>query len=126
MSLCLVVEDDADTLEGYAEYLGIAGFDVLTASDAVEMRAAVRARVPDVVVMDLWLPGEDGYTLIRELKEQPRTGSVPVLVVSASVRPEDKEHAREAGADGFVPKPCDPAQIVERLQVLLATAAGVN
>jgi DNA-binding response OmpR family regulator len=120
MPICLVVEDDADTREGYAEFLRLAGFEVLTASAGAEMRAAIDSLVPDVVVMDLWLPQVDGFALIGELKGNPRTASVPILVVSASVRASDKERARQAGADGFVGKPCTPGHIVEELTALLA------
>lgn len=120
MPICLVVEDDADTREGYAEFLRLSGFEVLTASAGAEMRTAIDSLVPDVIVMDLWLPQVDGYALIGELKGNPRTESVPILVVSASVRDSDKERARHAGADAFVGKPCTPAHIVGELTALLA------
>ena len=120
MPICLVVEDDADTREGYAEFLRLAGFEVLTASAGAEMRTAIDSLVPDVVIMDLWLPQVDGFALIGELKGNPRTESVPILVVSASVRASDKERARQAGADAFVGKPCTPGLIVEELTGLLA------
>lgn len=120
MPLCYVVEDHNDTREGYAEYLRGSGFDVRTASSAAEFRALIAERVPGVVVMDLALPGTDGRQLTREVKTDPRTRRVPVLVVSALVRPEDRDSAEDAGADAFLCKPVDPQTIVAELNRLLA------
>jgi CheY-like chemotaxis protein len=69
--------------------------------------------------MDLVMPGTDGFALTREIKNNPRTKSVPVLIVSASVRPQDRESAEQAGSDAFLPKPCDPQVIVSELNRLL-------
>lgn len=120
MPTCLVVEDHGDTREGYVEFLGFAGFTVLSAAGREEMIQRLSEEVPDAVVMDLQLPEVDGWTLIRELKASPRTKDVPVLVVSAAVRDSDKAGAFEAGCDGFLPKPADPDVIVAELERLLS------
>lgn len=124
MPVCLVVEDHSDTRDGYVEFFGFYGFDVLTAAGEDEMWQSLDRELPDVIVMDLHLPKTDGYSLIRQLKANERTRSIPVLVVSASVRPEDQERARRAGSDAFVAKPCDPASIVTQLKALLASKPG--
>ena len=121
MPLCVIVEDHGDTRDGYAEYLTMSGFDVLSAGDAEEFRRLLRDEVPDAVVMDLRLPSTDGWALTRELKQDPRTREVPVIVVSASVMPADIARAEQAGCDAFVPKPCDPSRVVTELKRLLQT-----
>ncbi len=123
MRLCYVVEDHGDTREGYAEYLRERGFEVRTAAGADGFRALLADKTPDAIVMDLALPGTDGQALTREVKGDPRTHGVPVLVVSASVRPEDRESAAQAGADGFLAKPCDPESIVTELNRLMGVRA---
>ena len=119
MPLCFIVEDHGDTREGYAEYLDWSGVDVRSASGAEELRKLLETEIPDVVVMDLRLPSIDGWTLTRELKQDPRTARAIVIVVSASVLPDDVQRARDAGCDAFLPKPCDPARLLTELQRLL-------
>lgn len=123
MTVCIIVEDHRDTREGYAEYIGLSGFSVLSASGADELRALLAAQVPDIIVMDLQLPGTDGWDLIREIKSDGRTSKVPVLVVSGWVRRVDREDAFKAGADGFVGKPCLPTEIVTQLHKLVKKPA---
>lgn len=120
MPRCVIVEDHGDTREGYAEYLTLSGFEVLSAGDAEELRELLKEDVPDAVVMDLRLPSTDGWALTRELKQDPRTRQMPVIVVSACVLPADIARAEEAGCDAFVPKPCDPSRVVTELKRLLA------
>jgi len=118
MALCMVVEDHPDTREGYVEYLGFAGLDVLAAGSAEELRALLATNIPDAIVMDLRLPKTDGWTLIRELKADQRTRDVPIIVVSACVRPSDREDAYRAGCDAFISKPNDPAEVLAQLRRL--------
>jgi CheY-like chemotaxis protein len=119
VALCIVVEDHRDTREGYVEYIGLSGFSVLSAGSADELRRLLSIQLPDVIVMDLQLPGTDGWDLIREIKKDGRTERIPVLVVSGWVRNVDREDAFRAGADGFVGKPCLPTEIVEELRKLV-------
>jgi CheY-like chemotaxis protein len=123
MPTCLIVEDHGDTREGYAEFLAFSGFDVVTAADGAAMWEALDARLPDAIVMDLHLPKTDGWSLIRALRRSPATRRIPVVVVSASVRDSEREDAVRAGCDSFIPKPCDPARIVEDLHRLIAACS---
>lgn len=121
------MEDHDDTREGYTEYLALSGFEIRGASGADAFRRLVESRVPDAVVMDLRLPSIDGWTLIRELKQDPRTAGVLVVVVSASVQPADVKRAQDAGCDAFLRKPCDPPRLLMELRPLLertSTAAS--
>ena len=124
MSLVYVVEDHEDTRDGYAEYLTGCGFEVRTVGDAGEFWQIVDQRVPDVILMDLRLPEVDGWALTREVRNDARTARVPVLVVSASVREEDRALALESCADGFLPKPCNLDEMVRGIERLLQRSAS--
>ena len=119
MALCFIVDDHGDTREGFAEYLRDWGFDVRTASDASELHALLATATPAAILMDVHMPRVDGWTLTREIKGNAGTRNVLVLVISASDRDEDLLRAEEAGADGFIGKPCDPHVIVSELTRLL-------
>jgi CheY-like chemotaxis protein len=115
MPRCIVVDDHGDTRAGYAEFLAAFGFEVQTAADGDELRRLLREWVPDAIVLDLQLPRTDGWQLTREIKSDPRTRHIPIVVVSACVMPAERADAEAAGCDAFIGKPCDPMSIVEEL-----------
>ena len=78
----------------------------------------MRDALPDAIVLDLQLPRTDGWQLTREIKADPRTRHIAVIVVSACVMPAERAAAQEAGCDVFIDKPCDPMEIVEELRRL--------
>jgi CheY-like chemotaxis protein len=119
MPLCFIVDDDDDTREGFAEYLREWGFEVQTASDAGELHTLLATTTPAAILMDVQMPRVDGWTLTREIKGNTKTRDVLVVVFSASDRDKDLQAAEDAGADGFIAKPCDPHVIVNELSRLL-------
>lgn len=121
MALCCIVEDHGDTREGYAEYLTGCGYDVRTVGDSAGFWHSVEEVVPDVILMDLRLPEIDGWTLTRLVREDRRTARVPVLVISASVRDEDRARAFQSGADAFLAKPCALDDILREIERLLGS-----
>jgi two-component system cell cycle response regulator/two-component system cell cycle response regulator DivK len=116
MPRCVVVDDHGDTRIGYAEFLSAFGFEVKTAADADELRAILAGWIPHAIVLDLQLPRTDGWQLTREIKAEPRTRHVAIVVVSACVMPSERAAAEEAGCDAFINKPVDPMVIVEVLR----------
>ncbi len=116
MPRCIIVDDHGDTRAGYAEFLAAFGFDVRTAADADELRLLLEDWLPDTIVLDLQLPRTDGWQLTRELKADPRTRDIAVVVVSACVMPAERAAAHEAGCDAFINKPVDPMVILEELR----------
>ena len=116
MARCIIVDDHTDTRAGYAEFLAAFGFDVRTAADAEELRALLHVWLPDAIVLDLQLPRTDGWELTREIKSDPRTRGIAVIVVSACVLPAERAAAEDAGCNAFINKPCDPLAIVEELR----------
>jgi two-component system, cell cycle response regulator DivK len=116
MSRCIIVDDHGDTRAGYAEFLSTFGFDVRTAADAEELRAIMQDWPPDAIVLDLQLPRTDGWELTREIKGDPRTRHIVIVIVSACVMPFERAAAEQAGCDAFINKPCDPMSIVDELK----------
>ena len=116
----LVVDDDPALRELLADYLGASGFVVDTAGDGMQMRERMAQAQPDVLVLDLMLPGEDGLSLARDLR---RSSTLPILMLSARGEEIDRVVGLEVGADGYLPKPFSPRELLARLRSLLRRAA---
>ena len=112
----LVVDDDASVRDMLAEYLGTHGFAVRTAADGTAMRAAIEAELPDLVLLDLRLPGEDGLTLARFLREHYDVG---IVMVTGSADVIDRVVGLELGADDYIGKPFDPRELLARVKSVL-------
>jgi CheY-like chemotaxis protein len=113
--LILVVEDFDDAREMYRDYLQFTGFRVDTARDGREAIEKTRALKPDLVLMDLSLPGIDGWEATRLLKSDPATKHIRIVALSAHALAAEGERARAAGCDGFIAKPCLPPDLVEEI-----------
>jgi CheY-like chemotaxis protein len=113
--LILLVEDYDDAREMYRDYLEYTGFRVETARDGHEALVKARGLNPDLVLMDLSLPGMDGWEATRILKTEPRTVHLIVVALSAHALALEGERARQAGCDGFIAKPCLPHELVEQI-----------
>ena len=112
----LVIDDDRKLCRLLSEYLGTAGFEVLTAHGAEDGLALERARHPDVVVLDVMLPGMDGFEVCRHLR---RASSVPIIMLTARGEVTDRVVGLELGADDYVPKPFEPRELVARIHAIL-------
>jgi two-component system OmpR family response regulator len=112
----LVVEDDPDVRGMIVEYLSGHGFDMAQAENGAAMRAAITARVPDAVLLDVNLGGEDGISLARWLRERHDLG---IIMVTAAGEVVDRVVGLEVGADDYVAKPFDPRELLARLKSVL-------
>ena len=117
--LVLLVEDYDDARDMYRDYLEFSGFRVETACDGFEALDKARAIHPDVILMDLSLPGLDGWEATRILKSSPETTHLRIIALSAHALGPEGDRARAAGCDGFIPKPCLPADLVSELAAFL-------
>ncbi len=117
--LILVVEDFDDAREMYRDYLEYRGFRVLTAVNGREAIEQARAAQPDLILMDLSLPGIDGWEASRLLKSDRATRHLPIVALSAHAMAAEGDRAREAGCDGFIAKPCLPADLVAHIAAFL-------
>jgi len=120
--LVLLVDDFQDNREMYAMYLEHAGLRVAEAGNGHEALDQAFSLLPDLIVMDLSLPGIDGWEATRRLKADARTKKIPVLALTSHALEGYSEGARAAGCDGFVTKPCLPEQLLNEIRRVLAAS----
>jgi len=118
----LVVDDDARLRTLLSRYLAENGFRVTTAATAGEARDKLRSVAPDLLVLDVMMPGESGLELTESLRAE-QGGALPVLLLTARSAPEDRISGFEAGADDYLGKPFDPRELVLRIRAMLRRSA---
>lgn len=118
-ALVLVVDDYADVREMYADYLKFEGFRVITAATGPEALTIARDERPDVILMDVTMPGMDGFTATQHLKEDSSLASIPVLILTAHVFAEYETKAQAVGCQGFIRKPCLPDELARAVRAAL-------
>ena len=121
--LVLVVEDNPGNLKLAREILHSRGFRVLEASSGEEALDTVRFIRPDLILMDIQLPGLDGLAVTRRLKDNPATRDIPTVALTAHAMPGDEVSALAAGCVGYIPKPIDAAGFPRRVAEILARSA---
>ncbi|RKY62240.1 MAG: two-component system response regulator [Candidatus Latescibacterota bacterium] len=115
----LVVEDNPTNRELVVEVLQLLDVRVLQAEDASTGIALARSERPDLILMDISLPGMDGLEATRRLKADPETRNIPVVALTAHAMRWDEQRAREAGCDGFITKPIEVVSFSEYVQAFL-------
>ncbi len=118
--LILVVDDYEDAREMYAEYLRFCGFRVAEARNGNEALDQAFTLMPDLILMDLSLPGMDGWEATRQLKADERTRQIPVVALTGHALAGASEGAKKAGCDSFVTKPCLPDDLVVEVRRMLS------
>jgi two-component system phosphate regulon response regulator PhoB len=122
MHRILIIEDEQDIADLIGFNLHRAGYEVLKAHDGIEgTETALRER-PDLIVLDLMLPGRDGFAVFRELRRDPRTVGIPVIMLTARAQTEDRIQGLEAGADDYLTKPFSPKELMLRVSAILKRA----
>jgi two-component system, cell cycle response regulator DivK len=124
--LVLVVDDNPDNREMYMEYLCFAGFRVVGAENGQSAVELARKRRPSVILMDLSLPGMDGWEATRILKSDPRTRGIHIVAVTGHAEPACHARAMLVGCDLFVAKPSLPEEIAAYVRDILARATAVG
>ncbi len=120
----LVVEDEAPIRDMLAFNLGRAGYEVEPAASGREARAAIANGFPDVVLMDWMLPDISGLELTRQLKRDPDTRDIPVIMVTARAEEDDRVAGLDGGADDYLVKPFSPRELVARIRAALRRSSG--
>ena len=105
--LVLIVEDNDKNLKLARDLLEYHGFAIVTADNAEDGLALARARTPQLILMDIQLPGMDGVSALQKLRADASTAAIPIVAMTASVMKEDRERFEQAGFDGFIMKPID-------------------
>ncbi len=120
----LVVDDDRQIVRLVRSYLEQAGFEVLAAYDGESALHTIRRERPDLVVLDLMLPDRDGRDITRIIRADPDLAGMPIIMLTARVEDTDKVVGLELGADDYVTKPFNPAEVVARVRAVLRRVAG--
>jgi two-component system, cell cycle response regulator DivK len=115
----LVVEDHEDNRQILRDLLGNAGYDMIEAETGEDGLTAAASKRPDLILMDIQLPGIDGYETTRRLKADPALRAVPIIVVTSYALSGDDIKAREAGCDAYVTKPYSPRQLLAKIREYL-------
>ncbi len=122
-SRLLLIDDDARLTAMVGDYLRGHGFEVDTAQSLAQGRERLRLSAYDALLLDLMLPDGDGLDLTRELRAEPRTRRLPILMLTARGEPMDRIVGLEIGADDYLPKPFEPRELLARVKALLRRAA---
>ena len=120
----LIAEDDDDVLETIQLNLELEGFEVHVARDGDQALAQARAVEPDLILLDVVMPGPDGVAVARKLKDDPSTRDVPVIFLTAKSTASDAAVGLAAGADDYIVKPFDPLDLVARVRRGLSGQRG--
>ncbi len=120
----LVVDDDKQIARLVRSYLEQAGYRVAVAYDGNEAMQSVRVDQPDLIVLDLMLPGLDGWEITRIIRGDQALAAIPIIMLTARVEDTDKIVGLELGADDYIPKPFNPREVVARVRAVLRRSTG--
>ena len=122
MKLILIVEDNDKNLKLVRDILQVKGYATIEAGNAEDGIVLARARKPDLILMDIQLPGMSGIDAIGVLRADPATAAIPVAAVTASVMPQDRNKITEAGFDAYVGKPINLKEFLDTVRNMLETS----
>ena len=122
MKRILVIEDTEDNRLILGDLLSNAGYELIEAVDGLEGVAAAEREKPDLILMDIQLPGIDGYEATRRIRAIPALASVPIIAVTSYALSGDEAKTREAGCDGYIAKPYSPRQLLATVRQFLPEA----
>ena len=115
----LVVDDEEDIRDLVELNFMMEGYEVLTAANGYQAETAVRRELPDVVILDIMMPGRDGLTVLRSLRADPSTHDIPVVLLTAKATNGEVLDGWRAGAAGYTTKPFDPGDLIRYVSSLL-------
>lgn len=118
-STILVVEDEITTLKLIKLVLQREGYHIVTATNGSEGLRKVREYQPDLMLLDIVMPGMDGFQVCQYLRRDPATAKLPVIMFSGLNRPADQRHAFEAGSDDYITKPVKMAELLDKVRAAL-------
>ncbi|HZG44061.1 MAG TPA: response regulator [Longimicrobium sp.] len=126
LSTVLLVEDNEDNRTIYTTILRHVGHEVIEASNGEDGIRLALERQPNVILMDVAMPGIDGWEATRRLKGDPQTARIPVIALTAHAMAEDRQRAADAGCEGYLAKPIEPRRVVEEVARMLERIAAAE
>ncbi len=121
-----IVEDDENILQMESYALSNSGFETATFTCGADLTRALLNEIPDMVILDIMLPGEDGISILKRLRTDPKTKNIPVMMVTAKGTEIDKVKGLDTGADDYISKPFGILEFISRAKALLRRAAPKN
>ncbi len=115
----LLADDDQDILEAIYLRLNASGYEVLTASDGVEATRIAKNENPDLVLLDINMPGGNGHVVAERIKSDPSTVSTPIIFLTARATPDDFNSAKKSGVEKYITKPFAPEELLLAIEELL-------
>ncbi|MFC1495999.1 PleD family two-component system response regulator [Candidatus Margulisiibacteriota bacterium] len=116
----LIVEDAPEVLMILENFLRVHGFEVQTALDAYQGLDRIESDMPDLILLDVRMPGMDGYQFCEKIKTDEKYKHVPIIIVSVKCSPEDVKKGIDKGASAYIPKPFDPDEVIAKVKELLS------
>lgn len=116
----LVIEDEPNIIEALSFILSRDGWTVHTHADGLNANERIRATPPDLVILDVMLPGKSGFDILRDLRADPDMRALPVLMLTARGQTRDRELAEKLGVSRFITKPFSNAEVIENVRALVA------
>ena len=120
----LIVEDDPEARKVLSLILKLDGYQISTAPGGAEAVQVMTTLIPDLLLLDVMMPGMDGYQVCGWVRANPATAAVPVVMLSGKADPESVARGLEVGADEYLSKPISPSKLIAQLRVVLARTAG--
>lgn len=117
----LIAEDNDDNRIVYSTMLEHYGYRVVYTKDGSEVQELAGREKPSVILMDISLPGMDGWTATQKLKNDPETSKIPVIAITAHALSEDRKRAEEVGCDGYLSKPVEPRRVLEEVERFISS-----
>ncbi|MFP4130270.1 MAG: response regulator transcription factor [Halorhodospira sp.] len=117
----LIVDDEANIILSLEFLMRQAGFAVRTAEDGEQALAALEEQVPDLVLLDVMMPGKDGYEVCQQIRRRPEWAQLPVIMLTAKGRDVEREKGLAMGADDYITKPFSTQEVVETVHSILAS-----
>jgi len=122
----LLIDDDPNLILLVKDYLEFRGYEVVTAENGREALEILEQDIPDMIICDVMMPEMDGYSLVKHVREDPRTNWVPVLFLSAKGQSQDRVKGLNTGADVYMVKPFEPEELVAQVESSLKQAARIS
>lgn len=120
MKKILVVDDDQSIRELLSEYLSKMGFSIISAADGIDMALQLKSHQPDLIILDVMMPGDDGFVLCQRVRQ---ASNVPIIMLTANSDEVDRVLGLEIGADDYMAKPFSPRELLARIKALLRRSA---
>ncbi len=122
----LVVDDDKEVREIISFVLRRNGFEVIVANNGQQIQQVLQERLPDLILLDVMMPGEDGYRLCRSLRRDPLTHHIPIMIMTAHAEAIYQRISRDVGASQHITKPFHPLDLTEKVKALLGLGEMEN